>query len=127
MDEVTIAVDQINVDLLRQAPVEQLPGLIEQQTRLFEDSPFSESFTEGMIGALTELLKLHREIPAERLQQLRDRVIPQLATREEFSAACRLFDVGVRYIEAEDVKILLELPLEERSTLEKILTSEDQG
>ena len=86
-EPITVCVNDIDLHLLRHAPLDQLTGLIEHQRRLFGKGSFSGPFSEGMIGALTELLKLHRDIPLERLLQLRDGVVSELGKEEEFVQA----------------------------------------
>jgi len=120
-EPITVCVNDINLHLLIHAPLDQLPDLIERQWRFFEGGQFAESFTEGLIGALTELIKKHSEIELERLTRLRKRVISKLSNEEPFSVVCRLFDIGVKYLETKDIRVLLELPLEERSRLEELL------
>ena len=125
-EPIVLCVNDINVHLLSHAPLDSLPGLIEAQREIFEKGSFSESFTAGMIGALTEALKPHHNIPYERLDQLRETVIPELAKEEGLSVACRLFDTGVRYLEKRDIRVLLELPLEERTKLQGMLGQEER-
>ena len=121
---IALSVGEINVHLLSHAPERRLSDLIERQRELFENGGFSGQFAEGLIGALTELLKEHRDIPLDRLLQLREGVIPQLSRDEQFSVVCRLFDTGVRFLQTQDMRVLLELPLEERATLQKLLGGE---
>ncbi len=48
-----------------------------------------------------------------------------LAEKEAFSVVCRLFDTGVRYLQEKDIRVLLELPLEERNKLQELLGREE--
>ncbi len=114
-------VNDINAHLLGRAPIHQLPDVLERQRRLFEGGAFSESFRDGLIGALTELLEQRYDIPLERLHELSKVVIPGLSENESFRVVCRLFDAGVRYLRTKDILVLLELPLEERSRLKKLI------
>ncbi|MBI4774357.1 MAG: tetratricopeptide repeat protein [Deltaproteobacteria bacterium] len=122
-----VCIDEMNFELLRHGLFEGLPDLIKEQWDLFKDGPFRESFAEGFTGALTELLKRHREIPLERLVYLRDRVVSELSQEASFSVICRLFSIGVRYLQTKNLEVLLELPLEERSLLESILEEEEES
>jgi len=45
--------------------------------------------------------------------------------RKEFQIPLRLLDVAVRYIETPDIRILLELSVEERKLLEPLLGAEE--
>jgi DNA polymerase III delta prime subunit len=119
-----VCLNIINLYLLKYASVNLLPSLIRQQQEIFRNRAFSSQFWEGMIGALTDLLKFHADIPLARLLQLRNEVISELAKEDQLKVVCRLFDTGVRFIQTKDVRVLLELPLEERSTLQKLLNEE---
>jgi hypothetical protein len=44
--------------------------------------------------------------------------------RNEFQIPLRLLDVAVRYRETQDQRVLLELPIEERTLLEQLLEIE---
>jgi tetratricopeptide (TPR) repeat protein len=119
--QVSVCASEINVALLKRAPLATLPELIGHERRVFAESSYTEAFSEGMIGAITELLKTHRDIPLERMEELRVKLIPELAKEEDLSVVCRLFDTGIRYLATKNVRVLLELPLEERTTLERML------
>lgn len=120
-EPVIVCVDDINAHLLANAPVHQLPDIIGRQRQLFKEGAFSESFDDGLTGALLELLARRRDVSLERLNKLNRKVIPKLSGDEPVRVACRLFDTGVRYLQTGDIRVLLELPLEERSLLRKLI------
>ncbi|MEE8584070.1 MAG: hypothetical protein V3T83_04390, partial [Acidobacteriota bacterium] len=60
-------------------------------------------------------------ITLDRLVQIRDNVVSELAHQQRFQAVCQLFDVGVRYLESKDRRILMGLSVEERTVLEMLL------
>lgn len=120
-EDVVLCINEINVYLLKHASMDQLSNLFKQQKQIFEEGEFAGRLSESVIGALTELLEQHRDILLERLGQLREGVVAELAEEEQFSVVCRLFDTGVRFLEKNDIRVLLELPLEERRRLEELL------
>jgi len=118
---VAVCLNDINAYLLQNASLPELRGLVEHQAQLVGDSGYEKQFVEGVTGALTEVLSQHDQVPLDRLRAISDGPVADLAEREEFSVVCRLFNTAVRYLDSEDVRVLLELPLEERRRVEELL------
>ncbi|MCP4663721.1 MAG: AAA family ATPase [bacterium] len=114
-------IKDINEYLLRNTDVDHLTEVIRRQRTIFDGNSLRDPFIQGLTASLMELLRQHDEVPLERLIEVRDRVIPDLAEAEDLSVACRLFEIGVTSLEPGNPRALLQLPLEERRSLEEIL------
>jgi len=114
----------LNVFLLTEGPVPEIHRILTRQQQLFEDVALTHPYAAGLAAALLETLSRRGEdVTQDRLRQIRSAVTANLARQQQFQVACQLFDTGVRFLESQDQRILMELPIEERTLLEPILHS----
>jgi tetratricopeptide (TPR) repeat protein len=71
---------------------------------------------QGIVESIPAVM----ELPVETIRLWRD-VWSEWSTENDFAIALRLLDTAVKYAETRDPRVLLELPREERLTLEPLL------
>lgn len=125
--DIVVPIIEINTYVFQSVPIHLLWKLIEQQQHCFEESNYLTDFHDGLLGALMEVLKLHKTIPIDRLKAVYENVLVPLQNNEMFVIIGRLFEIGVRFLESNDKRVLLELPLEERNHLNDLLFPKEKA
>ena len=118
----SLEVYAINMFILTHGLVSEINRLRSQQQEIFDQVSLPHVFAEGLVAALSKILsRPSGEITLDRLVQIRDNVVSELARQQQFQVVCQLFDAGVRYLESKDRRMLMGLSLEERTVLERLL------
>jgi hypothetical protein len=80
---------------------------------------------EGLLHCLPTLYHRNKDREIQLLRNWRDAAQDVLGSIDHFQIPLRLLDTAVRYRETEDRRVLLELPIEERTLLEPLLGIEE--
>lgn len=109
---------------LRDAPLEVIEVSIMDQIDCFDEINALGIYCDTLESALVTLLRDHETLPLARLHSIGAWLSPRLREFNNLSVACQMFDSTVRFLETQDRRILLDMPLEERRVLAEILDSE---
>lgn len=123
-EDVLTDLSEIYAKLLAGLEHYEFRQVVAQHRELLEKTGYQQQFVGAITLLLSEILRQHSKNSLQDLREVADGVVSDLAESQEFRVICRLFATGVRYLESSNIRVLLELPLEERVELERMLAIE---